>query len=43
MPATGSDFFAKSNKVALGFALVEFELLQPLNEGPSMKQREHVT
>ncbi len=35
MPATGSDFSAKSDEMEPGFALVEFELLQPLTEGPS--------
>ncbi len=35
MPATGSDFSATSEETALGFALTEFELLQPLTEGPS--------
>ncbi len=35
MPATGSDFSAKSDETALGFALADFALLQPLIEGPS--------
>ncbi len=37
MPATGSDFSAKSDETALGFALAEFELLQPLTEGQSLE------
>ncbi len=32
MPATGSDFSAKSDETVLGFALAEFQLLQPLTE-----------
>ncbi len=35
MPATELDFFTKSDKTTLGFALDELELLQPLTEGPS--------
>ncbi len=35
MPPTGLDFSAKLDKTALGFALAEFQLLQPLTEGPS--------
>ncbi len=34
MPAAGSDFPAASDETALGFALAEFQLLQPLTEGP---------
>ncbi len=37
MPATGLDFSATSGEVALGFALAEFKLLQPLTEGPSLE------
>ncbi len=33
MPALGSDFSLTSGRTALGFALVEFQLLQPLPEG----------
>ncbi len=35
MPASGSDFSATSDEMGLGFALTEFQLLQPLTEGPS--------
>ncbi len=35
MPATGLDFSVTSDETALGFALAEFTMLQPLNEGPS--------
>ncbi len=35
MPTTGSDFSATSDETALGFALAEFQLFQPVTEGPS--------
>ncbi len=35
MPATRLDFSATSDEMALGFALAEFEMLQPLTKGPS--------
>ncbi len=38
MPATESGFSATSDETARGFALAEFQLLQPLTEGPSPEQ-----
>ncbi len=38
MPATGADFFAKSDETVLGFALSEFQLLSSLTEGPAPEQ-----
>ncbi len=35
MPATGWDFSTVSDETAVGFALAEFQLLQPLIEGLS--------
>ncbi len=37
MPDTGSDFSAISDETALGFTLAEFQLPQPLTEGPSLE------
>ncbi len=34
-PATRSGYSATSDETALKFALAEFQLLQPLSEGPS--------
>ncbi len=39
MSATGSDFSAKSDETVLWFALAEFQLLQPLTEGPSPEEK----
>ncbi len=37
MPATRLDFSTKSEEIALGFTLAEFQLLQPLTEGLSLE------
>ncbi len=37
MPSNGLFFFVKSDRTALEFALAEFELPQPLTEGPSLE------